>query len=235
MPAKSEFTVVYSPAFAKWVLAGLLAFDTLLIIAYCVTHIVARGPQWGPLVVLLDVDRETSIPTWFSSMQLLAIGLLLIVKTPDTNELRFFLRMVGAGFIFLSADESAAIHEKLVELARKSTVWSLSHWSYIVWIVLYLAIGLFIALFAYRSLLAMWRKYRRETIWGGTGMTILVIGAMGFEVLSRLLYTPDINWRFLAAVAAEEFFEMTGASLILYGTMLLGIRLQLDNPADASH
>jgi len=225
MPAESEFRIIYSSGVAKRVLVTLLGFEALLISGYCMMHIVAPGPHWGPLAVLLNVDREVSIPTWFSSMQLVAVGFLLLVEARDSNELRFFLTIVGLGFIFLSVDESAVIHEKLVDSARRSSVRWLSDWSYVVWMVAYLAIGLLIVLVGYRPLLVIWRKYRRETIWIAGGMAIFVIGAMGFEVLSRLLYTADINWRFLAAVAAEEFFEMAGVSLILYGTMLLGIRI----------
>lgn len=229
MPAESEFRIIYSSGVAKRVLVTLLGFEALLISGYCIMHIVAPGPHWGPLAVFINVDREVSMPTWFSSVQLVAVGFLLLVKARESNELQHFLILVGLGFIFLSVDESAAIHEKLVDSARRSSVRWLSDWSYVVWTVAYLAIGLLIVLVGYRPLSVIWRKYRREAIWIAGGTTIFVIGGMGFEVLSRLLYTADINWRFLVAVAAEEFFEMAGVSLILYGTMLLGIRIQSDH------
>ena len=167
-------------------------------------------------------------------MQLVAVGFLLLVEARDSNELRFFLTIVGLGFIFLSVDESVVIHEKLVDSARRSSVRWLSDWSYVVWMVAYLAIAVPILLIGYRSLLVMWRKYRRETTWIAGGGAIFVIGAMGFEVLGRLLYTVETNWRFLAAVAAEEFFEMAGVSFILYGVMSLGIRIQSDRRSSPS-
>jgi hypothetical protein len=53
-------------------------------------------------------------------------------------------------------------------------------------------------------------------------------GGIGTEVFTHYLYGIAVDSKFFLAVAAEEFFEMAGVSIMLYGFMLLGIRLESD-------
>jgi len=59
---------------------------------------------------LFDLDGESSIPAWFSSVQFFLIGLVLLLKSrqpdPDHPPSAIFLRLVNAGFIFFVGGRS---------------------------------------------------------------------------------------------------------------------------------
>jgi hypothetical protein len=79
---------------------------------------------------------------------------------------------------------------------------------------------------ACRPVLFAWRTFRRESAWIAAGAAIFIGAGIGIEILTHYLYERAVDERFFLAVAAEEFFEMAGVSIILYGLMLLGIKIQ---------
>jgi hypothetical protein len=54
----------------------------------------------------------------------------------------------------------------------------------------------------------------------------LEIGGIGLEILSFEFAEASSGTAYNWTVAGEEFFEMAGMSVVLYGFMLLGIRIQ---------
>lgn len=80
MKSVDLFRFSYSAADARSLLAILLGIELVLVSAYVLTHIIAPGPSLGPLRNFLDVDRAVSIPTWFSSVQLFALGVCCCCK-----------------------------------------------------------------------------------------------------------------------------------------------------------
>ena len=71
MSFDAKFQVSYSQDDAKHLLIFLLGFEILLVLGFCIVWIIAPDLKWGPISLFLDVDREVSIPTWFSTVQLL--------------------------------------------------------------------------------------------------------------------------------------------------------------------
>jgi hypothetical protein len=202
----------------------------LLILGYCIVWIIAPGFEWGPISLFLDVDREVSIPTWFSAIQLFAIGLLLILQARGAKQLRFYLFILGLGFMFLSMDESAAIHEKIIDSAKRLDLqWLLRltcMGSHKAWMVPYVLVGLAVLLASYRPVLFIWRNFRREAVLVAIGLLLFGIGGIGLEILSFEFAEASSGTAYNWTVAGEEFFEMAGMSVVLYGFMLLGIRIQ---------
>ena len=220
------FRVSYSAGDAKKLLVILLGAELLLVSAYILTHIVAPGPTSEVLRNFLDVDREVSIPTWFSSAQLFALGPLLLLQAPRSKQLGRFLFILALGFIFLSMDEAAAIHDTIYRAAQRMNVPWIKGAEYLIWMAAYLlaaAIGLVIG---WRPVFFAWRQFRREVVWIAAGEAIFVGGGIGIEILTHYLFHIAVDARFFLAVVAEEFFEMAGVSVMLYGFMLLGIRLE---------
>lgn len=66
------------------------------------------------------------------------------------------------------------------------------------------------------------------------GGAIFVGGGIGIEILTHYLFHIAVDARFFLAVAAEEFFEMAGVSVMLYGFMLLGIALERKRDNDGA-
>jgi len=229
MNSAGDFRFSYSAADAKILLRILLGFETLLVSGYILTHIIAPGLPWPWRLIprFLDVDREVSIPTWFSSIQLFAAGVMvLLMVTNCVKQLKVFLVLLGLGLLFLSMDEATAVHDNIYSGAQRLKLQSLEGREYLVWMVPYLCIGVMGLTVAYRPVLFAWRNFRRESAWIAAGTAVFIGGGIEIEIFTHYLYGIAVDAKFFLAVAAEEFFEMAGVSIMLYGFMLLGIRIQ---------
>ena len=228
MSSGCEFHFSYSATDAKRLLFFLLGFEVLLVSAYILTHIVAPDIRsWVHLPTFFNIDREATIPNWFSFIQLFAMGLLLTMQAPSAKQLRNALGILGCGFLFLSMDEAAAIHERLSSDAiRALNLTWLKEIEYLAWMVPYVCIGAIGLVTGYRSALFAWRNFHRESVLVVTGCVLFVIGGMALDAYSRFRFTVAPDEHFLLTVAAEEMFEMVGASIMFYGFMLLGIGIQ---------
>lgn len=76
---------------------------------------------------LFDVDEENNIPTWYSSIALFLAALLLFLLARGKSDNRdpFSIYWIGlsAGFLLLSLDEMAGLHESLNTVTESS--WAL--------------------------------------------------------------------------------------------------------------
>jgi hypothetical protein len=230
MRSNDVFNVSYSRADAKRLLLFLLGCEILLVLCYILSTIVAPDFKWGPLKIFFDVDRESSIPTWFSSVQLFVIGLLLCAQARGAGRLGFLLALLGLGFMFLSADEAAAIHEHIIDSVKRLDVRWLLFLTFKgdprAWMVPYAVVALLAAVALRCYLYLLWRDFRHETALIVLGLATFAAGGIGLELVSfAFMKTPDpapYDW----TVAGEEFLEMAGMSLVLYGVMLLGIKMK---------
>ena len=175
---------------------------------------------------LFDMDGEQNIPAWFSSVQLFAIGLVFLLKIFDTNPTpaipRYFLLLVGLGFIFLSADEAAGIHEQISQSLNKFGGLPGFKGGHGYWVAVYGAIAVTLALSNLRPAWNMWTQYRRASTYIAVGMSLIVAGAMGLEIISyQFLRDGDAPMLYMLEVAGEEFLEMAGASVVLCGALQL--------------
>lgn len=223
------FRVCYSAEDAGKLLWILLGIEWVLICAYVLTHIVAPNATLGPLRNFLDVDREVSIPTWFSAMQLFAVGVVLLLQVPKSGQLGRFLFILALGFIFLSMDEAAALHDAIYRSAQRTKLPWIEGAEYLLWMVLYVVAAAIALMIGRRPALFAWSQHRGEVLWVVSGAAIFVGGGIGVEILTHYLFHIAVDARFYLAVAAEEFLEMAGVSVMLYGFMLLGIRLEREN------
>ena len=140
---------------------------------------------------------------------------------------RRFLSFVGWIFVFFSLDEVASIHERITNVALELGFGVLNPvGKHGAWATVYLAIGLGIVVACRRPLLALARGYPRECRTIALGTFVLLIGVVALELSSWLFFRYESRRLFYKLeVAAEEGFEMLGATLMLYGVMLLAGRL----------
>jgi hypothetical protein len=209
---------------ARKLLHGLILFELGLVLVYALDTILG-GPSWT-IRQLFDLDRETSIPTWFSSAQWLLVALVLWFRSQQANADPVpsprFLKLAAVLFAFLSADEAAAIRETCSRALRHMK--SLPHLEggLGIWVFIYGAIGLAIGIASLRVLLSMWRRHRPATTTITAGMAIVVLGAVVLEVIGdQFLRGSSTKLLYQVEVALEEFLEMAGSSVILYGSLLL--------------
>lgn len=91
-----------------------------------------------------------------------------------------------------------------------------------IWIPIYLLVSSVIVAFTYPHFRSIWLQAQREFIIMAFGAVLLLLGVVGLEIISYEFLRVDASvLLYKLEVAIEEFLEMTGASLILYGTLRL--------------
>jgi hypothetical protein len=209
---------------AKKILIGLLMLEIFFVAAYGFNTFF--GTPIVSIKILFDLDSEGSLPAWFSATQLFLIGLAFLIKSRiidlHHSPSPYFFLLMGLGFIFLSADEAAAIHEKITIFFKHIKAIPRFKGNHGIWIVVYILIAIVLLLSHFKYLISMWRSYRKETIILGIGMAALVCGGVFLEIVSyQFLRTGLTPISYSIEVMAEEFLEMFGATIVLYGAVLV--------------
>jgi hypothetical protein len=223
-----ELKISITPGEAKKIIFWLIGLEMIFVLLYLVTHVFWADLPWGPVRTLFNLDGDLSIPAWFSSIQLFMTGsVLLVASLNNRHKHRMPTALLVAGgmlFIFLSADEGAAIHEKLTDVARTLEMdWLLFRGDHGAWIAVYAVMFLMIAAFGARYLITVWKNFRRESLLALSGAVTLVAGGVGLEILGYLMFSQQGKKPFMykVEVACEEMLEMAGVSIILYAVLLL--------------
>ena len=194
---------------------------------------------------LFDVGQERSIPTWFETMQFLLCSILLAVIAVAKKQCsdRYILHwsVLSVIFIYLSADESASIHEAIGQLSEhllhNATGFTPSGAISFFWVVPG-AVFVLIVLVAYLRFLAnLPRSTRRLFLFAGA---VFLLGALGFEMLSAQVssssraianfFGMDLGLSQHSASAlpkimiglqtcVEEMFEMLGLTAFVYALL----------------
>ena len=180
------------------------------------------------LVSLFDLDSETNIPSWYSSSALLMCGvvLALIAAVRRRQEDRFLTHwtVLAVGFVYLSADETAGIHEVIgpmfAGIGRWLTRHASQHFAFLgafpvyTWVLPACITVLLVGLWYVRFLLALPRRFG---ILFFLSAAIFLGGSIGMEVVGarHVLYYGQHDPMYGAMVALEETMEMSGIALFL--------------------
>ena len=210
---------------ASRLLWGLIFFEICLVLIFA-ADAVFELPR--PLHKLFSLDREVTIPAWFSSSQLFLIGIIFLLSANRSGKHEVvparFLLLVGIGFIFLSMDEAAEFHENITRTLRHLEWVPQFKGGRGVWIPIYLSIAMILLVTNLRAVVTFWKTYRREALIILSGLLVYLLGAVGMEIVSYLFLRQEASTGlYQTEVAFEEFFEMAGCSVILYGTILFAI------------
>ena len=151
------------------------------------------------LLQLFDLDEEYNLPTWFSSFLLLNNAFVLFaLSQSETSAYKLHWRILATGFLFLSVDEVAGMHETINTALDIN--WAIP--------------GGLVALLAGASFIPFLRALPRQR----AGLYVLsgfvyVSGAIVIELLSEDMINDSLAY--MLAVAVEEGCEMAGACLFL--------------------
>lgn len=202
--------------------AVCFGIDVALALIYLVV-ILSPQVSWK-LTDMFHLERESNLPTWYSSVQLLLVGVLfgIFVRARfDRRRLRSWaLLALPLLFVALSIDEATQFHEWVGEKLdglilptgnRRDTMFAFTGvWVFVLGLP-FLAIT--IALLRYvRDYFSARPQVASKMI---TGLCIFVLGAVGFESVANFLVIDSIAHAF--EVFFEEFFEMVGVTIILWG------------------
>ena len=187
-----------------WITAAVLVtiHVVLNLIHYRVTDLPWLARQ------IFDVDEEDSFPTWFSAMLLLLTSVSLALQSfaakQNKNALAGQWGVLAVGFLFLSIDEIAGMHETLNSLIEIS--WTIPGG---------IGAGL-VGLYFIPFLLKIPRPLAVKFVIAGA---IYLGGALGVEVLTDPYLENDAlnTLAYNLWTAVEEAMEMGGVLFFLGG------------------
>ncbi len=214
----------------RWLFAVvgvLVGIDVLM----TVVQFTGAFPLPESAVRLLDLAEEGSIPTWYSSVQLLFAAILLGAIATRKFALRDPHRLAWAalsiGFALLSLDETASLHEESGLLLRG--VVSREGIFYFRWTVIALACLPVLLVVFWRFLNSLPLRTRLELI---AAAAVFLVGAVGLELVTGLLASQGGQRSVAYALfnALENGLELLGIALLI-GTLL---RHEREGPATAS-
>ncbi len=207
----------------KTLLINLLYLITFLLFANCIGLITkfyfGHDVVYG-LVPLFDFNTEKNIPTFYSSCALIIVSVLsAFIALTHKKQNSSYAHWLGLAiiFLFLSIDEIASIHERLIDPVKTSL--NTSGLLFFAWVIPYgIALMIFVVAYA-KFLMNLPKKIMVLFIISGT---IFVSGAIGVELFEGK--EASLNGYntlvFALYYTFEEFLEMLGIVIFIY-TLLL--------------
>jgi hypothetical protein len=217
--------MIHSPKQAHKVFLTLICLELLLVVVYGIDAWVQGARK--QLHSLIDLDGEGNLPAWFSSFQLalIAIGFWTLAARfrATRRPSRRFIRMCGGLFLLLAIDETALLHERITKsLGSRYVDWVPAYLgAHVAETILCTLILVACLAAAYPHLRGLWSMSPVASLLTAAGCVVYVTGAAVLETVGYKMLNAGVSpGLYRAEVAAEEFFEMAGASLILYAVLL---------------
>ncbi|MBW4495780.1 MAG: hypothetical protein KME26_22415 [Oscillatoria princeps RMCB-10] len=215
-------------------LVGFILFEVLTVLIY-LGSILLTGKPYPPF----DMDGQMTVPSLLQAFLLFTVGLISLIfftvqRQSSLPPSRFFLLTVAVLSLYASADEVFKIHLQLQSLLNTPHARD--------WLRAYILIFFMFPAVFLRDFVGLWKLYRRETLLALLGMVIFALGGFGAEIVKYKILQP-LLWMFFqhhpffilfvekTRVAFEEFSELLGETLIVFGILLfVAKRLQQEAP-----
>ncbi|MCP5182694.1 MAG: hypothetical protein H6993_01965 [Pseudomonadales bacterium] len=204
----------------KRVLVWFLGISLFLALLSCLSDIAflaGRRNQLG-LRILIQMDAERNIPTFWSAFQLAVATLMLLLTGNQARSVRpeesgYWYALAGI-FAVLTLDEDMQLHEHTAVWVR-ATLPATANLKGFAWTVGYLLVVPLVA----SPFLRFW--YRLPTPTRNTCLLAAICfvgGALGIELLGAysMLTWGKESPQYFGASIVEETLEMTGISLLIY-------------------
>jgi hypothetical protein len=167
-----------------------------------------------------NMGAEANLPTSISALNLLlAGGLLALIARYESRRQRkqnWHWWGLAIGFVLMSLDEAAMIHEGLVG-ATLTRYWGHGHGiMYYSWYKLYIPLVLLIGLLYVPFLLRLPRRYVVRLLGAGV---VFLSGAIGCEMLESYLESHGLRGKSVSRLF-EETGEMLGVVLAIHALLL---------------
>jgi len=240
----------------RLILVSLVIATALLALTFVLTHMLKmRGyPEQMGFNRLFNMDGEGTLPAWFESTLMLAASSLLAIiaagKQRDADPFRWGWWILAAGFLYMSADETAAIHEMFNRIGHALPIPRHGLIS-APWVIFGVAITLVVA-FGYLKFLAhlptatRWRFMLAGACFIGGALGVEMLSAAVEDALGLGMQPPgwdqkgDFPMEYMWYVLVEESMENLG--VILFIDALIGYlqaepaaNVSLDAAASATH
>jgi len=174
------------------------------------------------LIPIMDVGRESSIPTMFS-VQLLylaatVLGCISVFKHEAKDSFRREWTLLSFGFLFMSLDEGSSIHELLTMPVWNRLGAGASGFFRFAWVIPAGALVALIGLLLLKFLITLDKRTRNLFVLSGL---IFLSGSIGMEMIGGNYALTQGLWNlpYSLLAAAEELLEMAGATLFVYALL----------------
>ncbi|UII26407.1 hypothetical protein LVD15_24430 [Fulvivirga maritima] len=201
------------------VLRTLITCVIVLLILSIAGNIIKYTTEYPDLeehvIRLIDFDTEQNIPSYFSSLLLLSVSILLMYIARSKRTGNFYKQWLGLSliFAFLAIDEAVSIHEILIGPMRY--FFNLDGIFYYAWVIPYGIIFLMIGIYYIKFLFSLPKTYTKRFI---ISAAIFIFGALVMEMIGSSYVShnggKDLIYGLLCTV--EETFEMVGMSYFIY-------------------
>ncbi len=215
--------ITLEPKKVTIVLGTIIIFLVLAnIVGIISTYYFGQDHVFGLVPVhLFDLDLESNIPTWYSSLAILLASILLFViaRARKRQQKVDYLYWVGLALIFLlfSCDECAGLHEKLSKPIRNSL--GTSGALFFAWVIPYGMLAILVALAYLRFWLKLPGRVRTLVFCGGL---LYVGGGLGLELIGANYFALHGGQRdliYALITTGEETSEMVGILIFNYALM----------------
>jgi hypothetical protein len=175
--------------------------------------------SWVDLIARrLDVEREWSVPTAFSTLLLLfaslLLGLITAVRRRQTGSPEWHWAILSIGFFAMAADEALSFHEMLIQPGRRLLGGGDLGFLYFPWVVPGIALVLVLALFFWRFVLELPPRTRGAFL---LAAAVYLGGAIGVEIVGARIvesHGPQ-SAGYVLLTTVEEGLEMAGILLFI--------------------
>jgi hypothetical protein len=175
-------------------------------------------------VLLFDLSTDVSVPTWFSSVILLACSALLAFVWKLSGDKRTETRyrhnwlVLSVTFLLLSIDEVADIHGTVGRRLAELMVGKTSGIFYYAWVIPGM---LFVLAFFFINLRFLLSLPVRTRNWYLISGAVFLAGAIGVEMYNGWYSETHGSWNipYALSTAIEESLEMTGVAMFLVATL----------------
>lgn len=230
-PRTADFSI--SPAPVVWNLSGCLVLLLLLhVFVLTMNYGFGHDHMYG-LSEIFNFGVEHSVPTLFATLSLLicALCFLLLYKAGEPgSHLRRVWMVLTLSFAFVTVDEYAVLHERLIRPVRD--LFGFEGFLYFAWVLPY---AIAAALLGAYVLPALWKLGRKYRLLFGSAAAFYLFGAIGVEMLGARYYESvneqvDLTYRLYQTL--EEVMEHTGVLILIYTLLDLlryrvgGVRLR---------
>ncbi|MDX1646455.1 MAG: hypothetical protein R3304_04875 [Longimicrobiales bacterium] len=209
-----------SPKQIERVLFGVAAVLIGAHVAVQTVRFLTGDDSIGGLVYFLSLGAEGNLPSYYSSLILLAAavvsagaGLLAAVEGLVTRPYWYGL---GGIFVFLALDEILAIHERLIGPVR--SLFGTSGFLYYAWVIPYGFFTLLVAVIYLRFLMRLPARTSRLIVLAGA---MYVFGALVLEMLGGWLSERSGNGNvlYVTVQSVEEILELAGVLLFVHAVL----------------
>lgn len=171
------------------------------------------------VVGLFDLDKEMNVPTFFSSMTLMASSLLFFIvariKKRESDKFSLNWLVLSIIFLLLSADEFMALHEQTSQFFRGTKIGNFIHFG---WVILAAIFLLFFLLSYIKFFFHLSNRFKKLFL---LSAVIYIWGAVGMELVGGIYATHfgQHNLGYFILTNIEETFEMSGVVLLIYSLL----------------